>query len=245
MQTIHDRSLDWMNRGHHHDAMVDAVERSRGRGFEIGAHIMLGLPGESHDDMLATAREVGRLGLDAVKIHNLYCVKNTPLADQVARGEVRLMERAEYVRTVVDFIELTAPDDGRRPHQRRRPARLFHRPQLVPRQAGGESGCVRGVRAPRDLAGMQVRIWLDLPTEPRKSSCRSLRSLDLCAVDSNRVRSHDDNCPSNIVKPQFRHKILGEVKIAATGLSRQTKEVHAGVRSGWIHPRVGKALVGR
>ena len=70
---------------------------------------MLGLPGESHDDMLATAREVGRLGIDAVKIHNLYCVKNTPLADQVARGEVRLMERAEYVRTVVDFIELLPP----------------------------------------------------------------------------------------------------------------------------------------
>ena len=106
MQTIHDRSLDWMNRGHHHDAMIDAVERSRGRGFEIGAHVMLGLPGESHDDMLATAREVGRLGIDAVKIHNLYCVKNTPLADQVASGEVRLMERAEYVQTLVDFIEL-------------------------------------------------------------------------------------------------------------------------------------------
>ena len=109
MQTIHDRSLDWMNRGHHHDAMLDAMERSRGRGFEIGAHAILGLPGESHDDMLATARELGRLDVDAVKIHNLYCVKNTPLADQVASGEVRLMERAEYVRTLVDFIELLPP----------------------------------------------------------------------------------------------------------------------------------------
>jgi uncharacterized protein len=109
MQTMHDRSLDWMNRGHHHDATVDAIERSRGRGFEIGAHIMLGLPGESHDDMLATARECGRLGIDAVKIHNLYCVKGTPLAEQVANGQVRLMERAEYVRTLVDFIELLPP----------------------------------------------------------------------------------------------------------------------------------------
>jgi radical SAM protein (TIGR01212 family) len=109
MQTIHNRSLDWMNRGHHHDAMLDAVERSRGRGFEIGAHAILGLPGESHDDMLATARELARLNIDAVKIHNLYCVKNTPLADQVARGDVRLMERAEYVRTLVDFIELLPP----------------------------------------------------------------------------------------------------------------------------------------
>ena len=83
---MHDRSLDWMNRGHHYDAFLDAIERSRGRGFEICAHVILGLPGESHDDMLATAREVARLGLDAVKIHNLYAVKNTPLADQVAAG---------------------------------------------------------------------------------------------------------------------------------------------------------------
>jgi uncharacterized protein len=109
MQTIHNRSLDWMNRGHHHDAMLDAVERSHGRGFEIGAHAILGLPGESHDDMMATAREIGRLGVDAVKIHNLYCVKNTALADQVASGEVQLMERDEYVSTLVDFIELLPP----------------------------------------------------------------------------------------------------------------------------------------
>jgi radical SAM superfamily enzyme len=59
--------------------------------------------------MLSTARELGRLGVDAVKIHNLYCVKNTPLADQVASGEVALMERPEYVRTLVDFIELLPP----------------------------------------------------------------------------------------------------------------------------------------
>jgi radical SAM protein (TIGR01212 family) len=109
MQTMHDRSLDWMNRGHHHDATIDAIERSGHRGFEIGAHIMLGLPGETHADMMQTAEELGRLNVDAVKIHNLYCVKNTPLADQVARGEVKLMERAEYVRTLVDFIERVPP----------------------------------------------------------------------------------------------------------------------------------------
>ncbi len=110
MQTMHDRSLDWMNRGHHHAATVEAIERSRGRGFEICLHIMLGLPGESHADMLATAREVARLRPDAVKIHNLYAVKNTPLAEQVAAGEVKLMERGEYIRTLVDFIELLPPD---------------------------------------------------------------------------------------------------------------------------------------
>ena len=109
MQTIHNRSLDWMNRGHHHDSFLDAVERSRGRGFEICAHAILGLPGESHEDMLATARELARVKIDAVKLHNLYCVKNTALADQVAAGEVQLMERDAYVSTVVDFLELLPP----------------------------------------------------------------------------------------------------------------------------------------
>ena len=109
MQTMHNRSLDWMNRGHHHDSFLDAVERSRGRGFEICAHAILGLPGESHEDMLATAREIARVNIDAVKLHNLYCVKNTKLAEQVEAGEVELIGRDDYVQTVVDFLELLPP----------------------------------------------------------------------------------------------------------------------------------------
>ncbi|RIK75692.1 MAG: TIGR01212 family radical SAM protein [Planctomycetota bacterium] len=109
MQTMHDRSLDWMNRGHCHDAMLDAMQRSRGRGFEICAHLILGLPGETHADMLTTAREAVRLGVDAVKLHNLYAVKNTPLADQVVAGEVSLMNRDDYVHTLVDILEILPP----------------------------------------------------------------------------------------------------------------------------------------
>lgn len=109
MQTMHDRSLDWMNRGHHHDAMIDAVERSRGRGFEICAHLILGLPGESHADMLATAAEAARLGVDAVKIHNLYAVQNTPLGEDVLAGRTQLIERDEYVSTLVDILERLPP----------------------------------------------------------------------------------------------------------------------------------------
>jgi radical SAM superfamily enzyme len=70
---------------------------------------MLGLPGESHEDMLATAREVARLDLDAVKIHNLYAVRGTPLADELAAGKVRMMERDAYLAVLVDFLELLPP----------------------------------------------------------------------------------------------------------------------------------------
>ena len=110
LQTIHDRTLDWLNRGHHFDAFLDAAERSRRLGLEIGVHVILGLPGESRDDMLATARQIARLGVASVKIHNLYAVRNTRLEEMLAAGEVRLPERDEYVNCVADFLEVLPPD---------------------------------------------------------------------------------------------------------------------------------------
>jgi radical SAM protein (TIGR01212 family) len=110
LQTIHDRSLDWMNRGHHYDAFLDAVQRTRRRDLDIGAHVILGLPGESREEMVATAREVARLRLHSVKLHNLYAVKNTVLADLVIQGRVVLPDRDEYASYVADFLEVLPPD---------------------------------------------------------------------------------------------------------------------------------------
>ena len=92
MQTIHNASLDWMNRGHHHDAAVDAMNRVAGRKFEVSMHIMLGLPGETHEMMMETADQVADWNAAGVKIHNLYAVERTKLADQVRSGEVRMLE---------------------------------------------------------------------------------------------------------------------------------------------------------
>lgn len=105
MQTIHDQGLAWMNRAHGHADMINAIDRSRGRGFECCAHVILGIPGETHTMMMQTAEEVGRLGFDAVKLHNLYSVRGTPLGEEVLAGKVKMMEREAYVHTVVDFLE--------------------------------------------------------------------------------------------------------------------------------------------
>ncbi|WP_390621522.1 TIGR01212 family radical SAM protein [Rubripirellula reticaptiva] len=110
MQTIHDAGLVWMNRAHTHADMVNAIDRSRGRGFEMCGHVILGIPGETHEMMMQTAAEIGRLGFDAIKLHNLYAVHGTPLGDQVLAGEVRMMEREIYLQTVVDFLERIPPD---------------------------------------------------------------------------------------------------------------------------------------
>jgi radical SAM protein (TIGR01212 family) len=105
LQSMHDRSLDWMNRGHHFAAFVDAVQRSQGRGLDLCAHVILGIPGESREDMLATADALAALPINAVKIHNLHVVRDTPLARWYEAGEVRMLERDEYVSLVCDFLE--------------------------------------------------------------------------------------------------------------------------------------------
>jgi uncharacterized protein len=110
LQTIHDRSLEWLNRGHRYSAFLDAVERSRRRGLNIGVHLILGVPGESRDDMAATARELARLQVNSVKLHNLYAVRGTRLAEVVTAGEVLLPSLDEYATCVVDVLELLSPE---------------------------------------------------------------------------------------------------------------------------------------
>ncbi|MGW8257823.1 MAG: TIGR01212 family radical SAM protein [Thermoguttaceae bacterium] len=105
LQSIHDRSLDWINRGHGFAAFEDAYRRSRQRQLNVGVHVILGLPGESREDMLATARELACREIHSIKLHNLYAVRNTPLAELVADDKVRLPKLSEYVSWVVDFIE--------------------------------------------------------------------------------------------------------------------------------------------
>ena len=110
VQTIHDASLEWMNRGHGHAAAVEAMERVAGRKFEVSLHIMLGLPGETKEMMLDTARQVALWNPEGVKIHNLYVVERTKLADQYRSGEVSMLELDEYIDHLCDFLELLPPE---------------------------------------------------------------------------------------------------------------------------------------
>ncbi|HBO44445.1 MAG TPA: TIGR01212 family radical SAM protein [Planctomycetaceae bacterium] len=110
IQTIHDRSLDWLQRGHLHEASVDAVTRAKQRGLAVGAHLILGLPDETRGDMLATADEMTRLKIESVKLHNLYVVGDTPLARDHAAGRLALPSREQYIDCVVGFLERLRPE---------------------------------------------------------------------------------------------------------------------------------------
>ena len=110
LQSIHDRTLAAINRGHDVECFKGAVEKSRGRGIKICAHVILGLPFEDRHDMLATAKAVAAIGIDGIKIHLLYVVKGTRMEKLYLEGEYRCLEQEEYVNLVCDFLELLPPD---------------------------------------------------------------------------------------------------------------------------------------
>jgi len=109
LQSIHDRTLELINRGHDSAAFLDAVERTRSRNLDVTVHVIIGLPGESRDDMLATARALGGMDIQGIKIHLLYVVRGTKLHGMYERGEYRCLTRGEYVDIVCDFLALLPP----------------------------------------------------------------------------------------------------------------------------------------
>jgi radical SAM protein (TIGR01212 family) len=109
LQSIHERTLAAINRGHGVSAFLDAVRRTRARGLRICVHVILGLPGEGSREMLETARALGALDIQAVKLHLLYVVRGTPLASLYSSGGYCCLSREEYVDLVCEFLTFLSP----------------------------------------------------------------------------------------------------------------------------------------
>jgi uncharacterized protein len=105
LQSAHDQTLKRINRGHDFACFERAVAATRNRGINICAHVILGLPGESRKEMLATADAVAASGIDGVKLHLLYVVRNTPMEALYREGRYRCLEQQEYAERVCEFIE--------------------------------------------------------------------------------------------------------------------------------------------
>ncbi len=110
LQTAHDDTAKKMNRGHTYSEFLTAYQELKSRGIRVCVHIINGLPGETAEMMLDTARELGRLKTDAVKIHLLQIMEGTELARQYALGKVRPMTREEYIGTVRSQLEVLEPE---------------------------------------------------------------------------------------------------------------------------------------
>ncbi|HQM27731.1 MAG TPA: TIGR01212 family radical SAM protein [Syntrophales bacterium] len=109
LQSMHDATLRRINRGHDANAFRRAVLHTAGRGIYICAHVIAGLPGETRAQMLETARFVASLPIQGVKIHLLLALDGTVIGDLYKAGQIRMMEKDEYITTVCDILEALSP----------------------------------------------------------------------------------------------------------------------------------------
>lgn len=105
LQSVHDETLQRINRLHNYQEFLDAMAMTRDRGIKICVHTIIGLPGESRDMMMETYDRLAEMNFDGIKIHLLHLMKNTLMAVQYERGEITLLERDEYVGLVCDALE--------------------------------------------------------------------------------------------------------------------------------------------
>ncbi|HNR87435.1 MAG TPA: TIGR01212 family radical SAM protein [Spirochaetota bacterium] len=105
MQTTHDRSLRLLNRRHTFEHTVDAVDRITKRRIPVCLHCILGIPGETWEDMMRTASTVASLPVQGVKLHHLHVIRGTRLEELHEHGRLPLLSQRDYVSTVCDFIE--------------------------------------------------------------------------------------------------------------------------------------------
>lgn len=104
LQSVHDKTLKRINRGHDFDCFLKAYEKTKERGINVCVHVIFGL-WESHDEIMQTAQKLAELEVDGVKIHMLCALENTKLSELYSRGEINFMSEEEYVQTVCDFLE--------------------------------------------------------------------------------------------------------------------------------------------
>ncbi len=109
LQTIQDKTLKLINRGHDYKCFLGAYSLAKKYNIEVCAHVILGLPEESHDDMIETAKELARLKIDGVKFHVLTVLKNAPLYDIYHKKPFKLLSEDEYCNILCDFLEILPP----------------------------------------------------------------------------------------------------------------------------------------
>ena len=112
IESTRDETLRRINRGHTFQVTVNAVERTAACGILTGGHVILGLPGETHRSIVAQAKDLSRLPLTTLKMHQLQLIRGTRMALEYERNpeDFHLFNVDEYVDLVVDYVEHLRPD---------------------------------------------------------------------------------------------------------------------------------------
>ena len=110
VQTIHDKTLNRINRGHNWQSSLNAIKSLNENNIPIALHAIIGLPGENKEHYIATARAFSSLPIQAVKIHNLHIEKGTTLALEHSISPINVLDEHEYAECVIDFIRRMPPE---------------------------------------------------------------------------------------------------------------------------------------
>ncbi len=109
LQSSSDRTLTRIGRGHGVEAFVAARGLARDRDIPVCAHVILGLPGEEKEDMMATAAFLAKNDVEGVKLHHLQIIRGAGMEDEYMRGEIATLDFSEYPAIVADFLENIPP----------------------------------------------------------------------------------------------------------------------------------------
>ncbi len=110
LQTIHEKSAEYIRRGYPLSVYDEAVKKLKSISINIVVHVILGLPNESKTDMLETVSYVCKSGIDGIKLQLLHILKNTDLADEYYRGNVKTLELDEYIDIIKACVEIIPSD---------------------------------------------------------------------------------------------------------------------------------------
>jgi radical SAM protein (TIGR01212 family) len=110
LQSVHDKTLQFINRGHNFQQFLDTVNALAGHSLNICVHIIIGLPGESDEDVLTTARTLAALPVNGIKIHSLLALEGTALGEMYKKGTVNMISKDKYVSLVADVLEILPPE---------------------------------------------------------------------------------------------------------------------------------------
>lgn len=110
LQSIHEKTLKFINRGHDLQNFEQAVKELQKRNIEVIVHIINGLPNETKEDMIETVKYLNNLKIDGIKIHMLHIIENTDLADYYKENPFHILTKEEYIDIVVSQLEYLSPE---------------------------------------------------------------------------------------------------------------------------------------
>jgi radical SAM protein (TIGR01212 family) len=110
LQTVHERTALLINRAHDFQCYIDGVNKLRKHNINICSHIINGLPLETPEMMMETAKEVAKLDVQGIKIHLLHLLKGTPMVKQYEKGLLSFLTFDEYIKLVCDQLEMIPPE---------------------------------------------------------------------------------------------------------------------------------------